>query len=72
VPDEPSAMIETNTDWTETDRPSITLTTNLCSHWMNTLKATSSQTKKSKEKEWPMFNELQAKKTANQQHNQKL
>jgi hypothetical protein len=34
--------------------------------------ATSSQTKKSKEKGWPMFNELQAKKTASQQRNQKM
>jgi hypothetical protein len=28
--------------------------------------------KKSKEKEWPMFNELQAKKTASQQRKQKM
>jgi hypothetical protein len=74
VPEEPSAVIEINTNWTktETERPSIPLTTNLCSHRTKTLKATSSQMKKSKEKGWLMFNELQAKKTASQQRNQKM
>jgi hypothetical protein len=69
---EPTAVIEINTNWTKTDRPSIPLTANLCSPRTKTLKATSSQTKESKEKEWPMFNELQAKKTASQQRNQKM
>jgi hypothetical protein len=72
VPEEPSAVIEINTNWTKTERPSTPLTTNLCSHQTKTLKATSSQTKKSKEKGWPMFNKRQAKKTESQQRNQKM
>jgi hypothetical protein len=70
LPEEPTAVIEINTNWTKTERPSIPLTTNLCSPRTKTLKATSSQTNKSKEKEWPMFNELQAKKIASQQRNE--
>jgi hypothetical protein len=72
VPEEPSAVIKINNKWRKTERPSIPLTTNLCSHKTKTLKSTYSQTKKLKEKGWPMLNELQPKKTASQQRSQKM
>jgi hypothetical protein len=65
-------VTETNTNWTKTESPSIPPTTNSCSPRTKTLKATSFQTNKSKEKEWPLPSKLQAKKTASQQRNLKL
>jgi hypothetical protein len=70
--EESTAVIEINTNWTKTESPSIPLKTNSCRPRTKTPKATSSQTKKSKEKEWPLLNKLQPKKTASQQRNQKL
>jgi hypothetical protein len=50
VPEESTAVIDINTNWTKTERPPIPLTTNSCSPQTKTLKAMSSQMNKSKKR----------------------